>query len=167
MSVATYVVNLDELGDIIGDKLKGALDDSGIDVDFTPITDAMNEYLPQIIKILEDMYKNKKEGNAKVKGLMIDTMQTINSCEHVFDKPSVITNLTFACNDYQSSGDQLSVFVNDIEVISSLYIKDTLQDKPFDVFIPVPKGSSIQFNLKNQSKRKIYWFDVDYVEMGE
>ena len=191
MGLPSYVVNFDELSDLIKDYLQ-----NGIDVDIASLTFSTTE-----IEMLLDEIKTKIQGvdytnliaalNAlgakldalngnmgisgtqKIYGEMLELNPIYDSngdpvlqYELEFTAPAagMITGITYSLStwNYEDSWD---LFVDSVQLFKNVRTKEYGEHKYFNVYYPITSGQKIRFIFNNISKSsRIVWVDFNVLE---
>lgn len=172
MSTGITVLNWNELlaylKDMIQIKIEG-----DFNLDFSEIEELLNQYFPDIIELLKALVDNTKkpDGIQKMKGYH---KQVISNQVYEFvlstDEDIMLTGITYAQSIYKCNDRFDLVVINDIgeelKLFDSLYVKDAMQHKLFQVFFPVPKGYEVKLVMHNESAVvKDVWVDFEYLSV--
>jgi len=160
MSLPVYVVNFDDLVREI------SIEGTEINIDTSNAEEILNQYFPEIIKILENINVADKEiaGVQKIKGFVSKGEKIVFRP----DKDIFITGFSFSQNVF-SCLDTWNVKVTNGEssfaVLENIYAKENLQHKYLDKFYTVPVGYSIIIQPSNSEDiEKVFWVDLEYIE---
>ena len=161
MGLATYVVNFDELVQMM------AIDGVTVDLDTSEIERILERYFPELIDILNKLAEdNEIKGTQRIKGFVTQGSPIVYTPPYNI----VITGLTFSQDHFDGFiNDRWNVVVSngreEITLIDGIYAKNTLQHKHFERFYPVPKGYDIIIKPVTSSG-VTYWADLEYVEIA-
>lgn len=187
MGVPSYVLNFDELADLIKDYLQ-----NGIDVDIgsisfstTDIERLLSEISNKIQGInYDDLINALNNLGAKLEGLTGDLGLTgtqkiygemiesyfydidhqNNIIEFTVPSKGKITGVTYSCTswDYRDSWD---LTVDGVTLFSKARTKEYGEHKYFTVFYPVESGQKIKFIYNNVSESsRVIWVDFNILE---
>ncbi|MCG8538751.1 MAG: hypothetical protein MJA82_02275 [Clostridia bacterium] len=127
----------------------------------------LNEFLKALVQGYSSM-KLMNNGIQKSKGLFIENSILGDwKVTWAADHDMLITGVSFGVDNIRNIGydDNWDMYVDDLQIMSSVYVKEINEYKGFSNFYPVLKGQTIGFifhNLTNISKD--LWFDIDYIE---
>lgn len=169
MPLPIYVVNFDELTDLLDTKIESEFNTSAIE-------DILNEYFPQILDILEKIrQQNDIKGIQKIKGFVTKG----DAIKFRAEEDILITGITFSQSDFDLGcldkwhiymtlkGVQDEDNINTVifNILEDVYSKDALQHKYFEKFYPVPKGYTVVMEPYNNKGDKTFWVDLEYLEI--
>lgn len=184
MGLPSYVVNFDELADL----LKGYLE-NGIDIDIGGITldtSGVENLLQQIsnkiqgtdytdlINALNNLNNNLNgiggnlgiSGTQKMYGKMLEVLPQAGSqlLEFIVPGTGRLTGITYSLSAWNFE-DNWDLTVNDNKIFTGVRTKEYGEHKFFNVFYPVIGGQKIQFLFNNESgSSKILWVDFEILE---
>lgn len=183
-SIASYVINFDELADAIGNYLE-----NGVNVDIGSIvvpTDQMEDLLSQIKDKIQGVDYNaliealnalgvKLDGLAgnlgisgiqKIYGEMLEIPSSTGAyiIEFAVPKKGKITGITTSQSAWNFQ-DTWDLKVADNTLFEGVRTKEYGENKFFNVFYPVTAGQKIDFVFNNISgSSKILWVDFNILE---
>ena len=168
----TYVVNFYELLDLFKSNLH-------IEADTSSLESSLNKFFPELLNLLKELL-NGVQGVQRIQGFA----SAQESMVFTREKDVLITGLTFSQNVFDRAGfdkwtveivrseeninqDEDYVGEKNLVLIENMYSKDILQHKHFEVFYPLPAGYKLVATVtKSNSTRKVYWWDVEYIEIA-
>jgi len=183
MGLPSYIVNMDELADLLSDML------SNINVDVGAITFSTNELerllteidgkiqgvdynalitaLNQLGAKLSDLGGNLGlTGVQKIYGEMLEITSIEGQQSLEFTVPSTgrITGITYSLSSWNYE-DSWDLVVGDTKLFSTVRTKEYGEHKFFNMFYSVSGGQVIKFNYNNTSgSSKILWVDFNILE---
>ncbi len=184
MGLPSYVVNFDELSNLIKDYLQ-----NGIDVDIGSLSFSTEE----IEKLLNDIkgkiqgvdYTNLIDaltalgakldalngnmgvsGTQKIYGEMLEIISATGQYEIKLKAPATgrITGITYSLStwNYEDSWD---LYVGSTKLFSNVRTKEYGEHKHFNVYYPMTSGQEIRFVFNNNSgSSRIVWVDFAVLE---
>lgn len=162
MSILSYVVNFDELVNMI------AIEGTEINIDTKNIEDILGKFFPDILAILEKIKEqNIVEGIQKIKGFC----SLGEVLEYRTEKDILITGITISQSIFNGCMDKWNIKVksnddNEFKILEDIYSKDSLQHKYFEKFYPIPQGYKLIIEPENTTNEdKAYWCDLEYLEL--
>lgn len=184
MSLPNYIINFDELGDLIKDYLQ-----NGINVDIGNVivnTEDIERLLKDIegkilgvnyndlINALNDLgiKLDGLSGNLGISGtqkiygemLQIPAIEGKYIIEFTVPKKGRITGITYSQSSWRLE-DSWSLVVREEELFTSVRTKEYGEHKHFNVFYPVDAGQIIKFIYNNESSSsKVLWIDFNILE---
>jgi hypothetical protein len=184
MGLPSYVVNFDELSDLIKEYLQ-----NGVDVDIGSITFStaeMERLLTEISGKIQGIdYTNLIaalnslgvkldalngnlgiSGTQKIYGEMLEINPISGQYQIEFTIPASgkITGITYSLSSWNYQ-DSWNLVVNDTQLFSNVCTKEYGEHKYFNVFYPVATGQKIRFVFNNVSaSSKILWVDFNILE---
>lgn len=184
MSLPSYVVNFDELSDLIKDYLQ-----NGIKVDVGNITFStvdMEKLLEEIKGKIQGIDYNtlitalnalgaKLDGLAgnlgiigtqKIYGKMLEIPATTGQHVIEFKSPQKgkITGITYSLSAWNYQ-DSWNLVVGEEKLFDKVRTKEYGEHKYFNVFYPVKSGQTINFIFNNESgSSKVLWVDFNILE---
>ena len=133
-----YLINLDELGDIIGDALVGDLEDNEL-----------------------------QNGIQRSKGFSITSKDYgVEVATWTVPYDMEITGLAFAQEDVRNMGydDYINIYIDDELYFETIYLKEMQENKDFHSFIKVSKGSIIKIEYINDTGiEKEFNIDIEHI----
>jgi hypothetical protein len=186
MGLPSYVVNFDELADLLKDYLQNgidvdigniALDTSGVEnllqqisnkiqgVDYTDLINALNALGANLNTVGGNMGVS---GTQKMYGDMLEILPISDQLQYTinFDVPATgrITGITYSLSAWNYE-DNWDLIVGDNKIFTGVRTKEFGEHKFFNVFYPVTGGQKIQFVFNNISESsKILWVDFEILE---
>lgn len=186
MGVASYVINFDELADLLKAYLSNgvdvdigsiSMDMAGMEnllrdieskiqgVDYTSLIAALN----QLNTTLGGLSGNLgMSGTQKVYGYMLELVSDSDTPQQTitFNVPATgqITGVTYSLSawNYEDTWDLL---VGDTTLFKGVRTKEYGEHKFFNVFYPITAGQDIKFVFNNTStSSKILWVDFEVLE---
>lgn len=184
MSLPSYVINFDELSDLI----KGYLEND-VNVDIGNLvfdTKALEDMLESIKDKIQDVDYDDLiaalnnlgikldglSGNLGISGtqkiygemLQIPAIKGQHIIEFTVPKRGRITGITYSQSSWRFE-DSWDLVVREEELFNGVRTKEYGEHKHFNVFYPVTSGSKIKFILNNNSgASKILWVDFNILE---
>lgn len=160
MGLLKYIVNLDEILDILKDKVKvnpGEVDTSNLE-EF--IQSKLNEILDLLKKILGTPKSPRSLSLTKnVPAIVNDFVLS-----KTFDKHIFLCGVAFSQSAWKVE-DSFSLEVAGVLLFDHISTKEIGQYKHLNAFFPVPPGTEIKLIYHNESgNSKMVWFDLDYLE---
>lgn len=142
MSLASYVVNWDELEDLLKEALSNT-----------------------VVKDITDLY-----GVQKVKGFYkpIPAIKAeYNVVEFIPDEAIIITGVSYSQSAWKAN-DYWELWIGDDRLFENVYTKELGEQKHWEVVNPVNVGEPIKIVLNNQSgNSKHVWVDIEYVKLAD
>jgi hypothetical protein len=186
VGLPSYVVNFDELAELLKDYLeKGidvdiggvTLDSSGIEnllqqisnkiqgVDYTNLVNALNALGANLNNIGGNLGIS---GTQKIYGKALEILPITDQLQYTisFDVPSTgrLTGITYSLSSWNWE-DNWDLIVGENKIFTGVRTKEYGEHKFFNVFYPVTGGQKIQFVFNNVSESsKILWVDFDILE---
>lgn len=170
-NVPVYVVNWKKLIDGLEDKIQVSIN-GDFNFDFTPIEDVLNQYFPDILEILKALAEQtKKTGIQHISG---QSKQINSAGDHTFtyrpESDILLTGLTYAQSRY-GCDESYDLIVTSpdgvsIKLFDKVPVKDTLQQKLFARFFPVPEGYEVKVILHAVDGGKTGWVDFEYLDLA-
>jgi hypothetical protein len=184
MGLPSYVINFDELSELLRDYLQ-----NGINVDVGNITFStaeMENLLREISSKIQGVDYNSlitalnslgakldslggslgMSGTQKVYGEMLEIISNDEPQSIEFTIPSSgrITGITYSLSSWNYE-DNWDLFVNDLQLFKGVRTKEYGETKFFNVFYPVTGGQKIKLTFNNTSgSSKILWVDFNILE---
>lgn len=186
MGLPSYVVNFDELSDLIKDYLSG-----GINVDIAGMTFSTTELerllkdintkiqginYDDLIAALNALGANLSAlsgnmgigGTQKIYGYMLEIIPSANQLQYIIDftAPATgrITGITYSLSAWNHE-DNWDLVVDGNKIFKNVYTKEYGEHKFFNVFCPIAGGKKVQFIFNNISESsKILWVDFNILE---
>lgn len=174
MGLLSYVVNFDEF--IQGLQNDITINVGQLELDPTNIEDIFDKYFPDIISLLRQIHENTKplEGTQKAKGFRKSILTTDYGHDFIFEvsSPVLLTGVSVSQSVFhQEDFWSLKIIKGDgaeITLFDSIYMKDTLNHKSFNVLFPVPSGYKVKIEYVNGSRtKKDFWADLEMVGVAE
>ena len=170
MSTGMLVLNWNELIEALQDKINIMID-GDISVDFSNLSSLFEKYFPDIIELLKAIMNNNKrpEGIQKAKGLHQKVMGSSSYTLRYTPREDVLmTGITysqslFTCDDTFDLK-IVSPQGKELLLMDGVYVKDGMQHKLFQCFLPIPQGYEIKLDIHNNSgNAKDVWVDFEYL----
>lgn len=171
MGIPSYVINWDELIGGLEDKIQVNIN-GDFNFDFSPIEEALNQYFPDILEILKAIAEQtKKTGEQRITG---SSQQIYSAGEYTFtyrpESDILLTGLTYAQSRY-GCDESYDLIVTSpdgvsIKLFDKAPVKDTLQQKLFARFFPVPEGYEVKVILHAMDGPKQGWVDFEYLNLA-
>lgn len=188
MGVPSYVINFDELADLLKDFLSGNVNLSTGDVNFDTTnlenllknidskiqgvnyTDLINA-LNALGAKLDGISPNESEGGIqKIYGEMLNMWysseeQQSNVIAFTVPAKGKLTGITYSLSawNYQDSWD---LIVEETKLFNGVRTKEYGEHKFFSIFYPVEAGQVIKFIYNNKSESsRILWVDFNIIEV--
>lgn len=170
MSLPSYILNWEELIGYLKDKINVIIDGE-LNFDFSNLEDILNKYFPDIIELLKALVDNTKKpsGVQKMKGYHKQVISN-HAYEFIFmpSEDVLLTGITYAQSIYKCDDTFDLILLSDegkgLTLFESLYVKDALQHKLFQLFCPIPEGYTIKLIMNNGSGiTKDVWVDFEYI----
>jgi hypothetical protein len=184
MGLPSYIINFDELSDLLRDYLS-----SGVDVDIGGITFSTAElerllgdigskiqgidYNDLITSLnalgvkLDDFNSNSGiSGTQKIYGSMLEITSIEGPQTISINAPTSgrITGITYSLSAWNYE-DNWNLIVGETELFTTIGTKEYGEHKFFNVYYPITAGQSIQFIYNNNSgSSKILWVDFNILE---
>ena len=164
MGVPSYVVNWDELIGGLEDKIQVNIN-GDFNFDFGPIEDVLNQYFPDILEILKALAEQtKKTGEQRITG---QEQRIYSAGDYTFtfrpESDIMLTGLTYGQSKY-GCDESYDLIISgpdgaEIKLFDRVPVKDTLQQKLFARFFPVPAGYEVNVILHAADGGKVGWVD--------
>lgn len=142
MSLVSYVINFDELKDILEDKISNV-----------------------IVKDLSSLY-----GLQKVKGFHLGIPAIQGKYRVVdFEVPTniVITGVTYSQSAWKPI-DYWELRVDNEVLFETVYTKEIATHKNWKIIHPINQGSKIELLLYNESgNSRDVWVDIEYIDLAD
>ena len=187
MGVPSYVINFDELSDLLKDYLQ-----NGIDVDIGSVTFSTTELerlLNDISGKIQGVDYNALiaalnslgakldgltgtlglTGTQKIYGEMLDSYyyddsNQANVIEFTVPAKGKITGITYSLSSWNYQ-DSWNLEANGVRLFTNVRTKEYGEHKYFNVFYPVESGQKIKFTYNNISgSSRIIWVDFNILE---
>ncbi|ARC85636.1 hypothetical protein U732_1130 [Clostridium argentinense CDC 2741] len=184
MSLPSYVINFDELSNLIKDYLQ-----NGINVDVGNVivnTEDIERLLKDIGNKIQGVgYDDLIEalnalgvkidglsGNLGISGtqkiygemLQIPAIKGHHIIEFIVPKKGRITGITYSQSSWGFE-DSWNLVVREEELFNNITTKEYGEHKHFNVFYPVTSGDKIKFIFNNESSSsKVLWVDFNILE---
>lgn len=98
-----------------------------------------------------------------IKGFILEVGATATQKEYIIEKPSEFLGAAFAMSEYDTK-DNVTIRVNDRNVIESVYTKDLPEGIFFTTLIPLDVGDKITFIFNNVSLNpKDVWYNFQFL----
>lgn len=142
MSLPSYIVNFDELEDLLKEALSNT-----------------------VVKDIADLY-----GVQKVKGFY-KPIPAIKSeykiVEFIPDESIIITGISYSQSAWKAN-DYWDLYIGDEKLFENVYTKELGEQKHWEVINPVNAGVPIKIILNNQSGNSRHvWVDIEYVKLAD
>lgn len=184
MGLPSYVVNFDELSDLIKDYLQ-----NGINVDVGDLTFSTVE-LENLLKDIRNKIQGVDyndlitalntlgvkldglgsnlgiSGTQKIYGEMLEipSIEGQHIIEFIIPTTGKLTNVTFSLSSWNYE-DNCDLIVGDIKLFDKVRTKEYGENKFFNVFYPIVAGQTIKFIYNNYSgSNKSLWVDFGILE---
>ncbi|MBM7869293.1 hypothetical protein JOC70_000762 [Clostridium pascui] len=184
MGLPSYIINFDELSDLIKDYLQ-----NGIDVDIASLTfstEEVEKLLSEISSKIQGVdYTNLIaalnalgakldalngnlgiSGTQKVYGEMLEVISTSGAYEIKFTAPAKgrITGITYSLSAWNHE-DSWDLLVGTTKLFTKVRTKEYGEHKHFNVYYPITAGQDIRFVYNNTSGSScIVWVDFSVLE---
>ena len=165
MSIPSYVLNWEELLDIIGDKLQVNIED----IELGDLEDFLKANLDAIIELLNQILELlKNRGTQRVHSISnhIPAVVGVYKFTTTFDYDIFLTGITYSQSGwkYQDSWD---LMVGENLLFDEVCTKELGEQKQFNVFYFVPAGTPIDILFHNDSgNSRLIWFDIEYLGLS-
>ena len=165
MSIPSYVLNWEELLDIIGDKLQVNIED----IELGDLEDFLKANLDAIIELLNQILELlKNRGTQRVHSISnhIPAVVGVYKFTTTFDYDIFLTGITYSQSGwkYQDSWD---LMVGENLLFDEVCTKELGEQKQFNVFYFVPAGTPIDILFHNDSgNSRLAWFDIEYIGLS-
>lgn len=140
MSLPSYVVNWDELKDLL--------------------ESALGDY---VVKTLRDV-----EGAQRIRGFAESVPALNNSfvvAEWIAPVNCVFTGVAYSQSAWNAE-DNWDLYVSGEKVFSNIHTKELGEHKTWDIVHPINNGDVVQIVLNNESgSSKNVWCDIEYIEL--
>lgn len=184
MGLPSYVINFDELSDLIKDYLNNKVN---VDIgDITFSTSEIEALLKEIKNKIQSVNYNDLinalnalgvkldglSGNLGISGLqriygkMLEVPSSIGQHKLTFDVPrnGRLTGITYSLSAWNSV-DSWDLVVEEVSLFDKVRTKEYGEYKHFNVFHPVKSGNKVEFILNNISgSSKVLWVDFNILE---
>lgn len=170
MGTPSYVVNWEELIGQLEDKIEVTIN-GDFNFDLGPLEAILGQYFPDILELLRALVEQtKRTGIQRMQGV---SKQVMASGDYRFilrpESDILLTGLTYAQSQYICD-DTFDLVVAsregvEIPLFLGLSVKDSLQQKFFARFFPVPSGYEVVVILHAASGGKDAWVDFEYLDL--
>lgn len=127
--------------------------------------------LEEMVKAIAQGYTSMKlmsSGRQRSKGLVLSSdMKGSKAITWVAPHDLVITGIRFGVDDIRNLGysDYWDMYIDDVQIMSSVFLKEVNEYKRFRNFYPVVQGQAIKFVYHNiHDIPKEIWYDIDYIQ---
>lgn len=165
MSVPKYIINWEELLDIIGDKFEVEIND----IDLGDLEDYLYEHIGKIIDLLKQILELLKDkGVQRIHSISNHIPAIVGPYKFTtkFDEDVLITGITYSQSawKYQDSWD---LVVDGMVLFEKVGTKEIGESKQMNVFYFVPAGKEVDIIFHNDSgNSRIVWFDIEYIDLS-
>lgn len=188
MSTPSYVINFDELVDLLSEYLRNGINVNVGDVvvdtsQLQALLEEINNKIPEgidlseLLQVLKDLnifvedIGNKLgiDGEQRVYGEMLEipAMKGKYKIEFKPEKDGFITGIAYSQSAWNYE-DNWCLDVNDKRIFSNIYTKEYGENKRFSNIYPIKEGETVYFIYNNNSSsNKVVWVDFEILEKEE
>lgn len=165
MSLPSYIINWEELLEILGDKFEIDIND----IDLSDLENYLKDQFETIIDILKQILELLKDkGVQKIHSISnhIPAVVAPYKFPTTFDKDVLLTGVTYSQSawKYQDSWD---LEVGGKLLFEEVGTKEIGESKAMNVFYYVPAGKPINIIFHNDSgNSRLVWFDIEYIDLS-
>jgi len=165
MSIPKYIINWEELLEILGDKFEIDIND----IDLADLEEYLGQQLGRIIDLLKqilDLLKGK--GVQRVHSISYHVPAVIADYKLPtrFNEDVLITGITYSQSAWKYQ-DSWSLEVSGNRLFDEVGTKEIGESKAMNVFYFVPAGTNIDIIFHNNSgNSRLVWFDIEYIGLS-
>lgn len=162
MGLPHYIINFDELNDMIGDKINinavGKTDN---------LENLLNNYFEQLKDLLKQFLNLKFVQKAVGVHSYIPALNFDYEITHTFDRNVILTGITYSQTGWKVI-DCWDLYIDDKLLFDSIFTKELGEHKVFNSLYPVKANSKIKIVYHNNSgNSKQVWYDINYYDTSE
>lgn len=165
MSAPSYIINWEELLEILGDKLEIDIND----IDLGDLEDYLYEQFGTIIDLLKQILELLKDkGVQRVHAIAnhIPAVVAPYKFTTTFDEDVLLTGVTYSQSAWKYQ-DNWDLVVDGNVLFEEVGTKEIGESKQMNVFYFVPAGKEINIIFHNDSgNSRLVWFDIEYIGLS-
>ena len=165
MSVPKYIINWEELLEILGDKFEIDIND----IDLGDLEDYLDQQLSRIIDLLKqilDLLKDRGVQRVNSISYHIPAVLADYKLPTIFDEDVLITGITYSQSAWKYQ-DSWSLEIGEKVLFDEVGTKEIGESKAMNVFYFVPAGKPVNIIFHNNSgNSRLVWFDIEYIGLS-
>lgn len=165
MSAPSYVINWEELLEILGDKLEINI----ADIDLGDLEDYLKEQFEIVIDLLKQILEPMKDkGIQRIHSISnhIPAVVAPYRFTTTFETDVLVTGVTYSQSAWKYQ-DNWDLVVDGVVLFEEVGTKEIGESKQMNVFYYVPAGKEIDIILHNDSgNSRLVWFDIEYIDLS-
>ena len=165
MSVPKYIINWEELLEILGDKIEIDIND----IDLSDLEEYLDQQLGRIIDLLKqilDLLKDRGVQRVHSISYHIPAVLADYKLPTTFDEDVLITGITYSQSAWKYQ-DSWSLEIDGKVLFDEVGTKEIGESKSMNVFYFVPVGKSVNIIFHNNSgNSRLVWFDIEYIGLS-
>lgn len=165
MSVPKYIINWEELLDILEGRFQVDIND----IDLGDLENYLDEQIGKIIDLLNQILELLKDkGIQRVHSISYHVPAVIADYKLPtrFNEDVLITGITYSQSAWKYQ-DSWSLEVSGNRLFDEVGTKEIGESKAMNVFYFVPAGTNIDIIFHNNSgNSKLVWFDIEYIDLS-
>ncbi|CAK7055564.1 hypothetical protein [Tissierella sp.] len=165
MSMPSYIINWEELLEILGDKLEIDIND----IDLSDLENYLVEQFETIIDLLKQILELLKDkGVQRIHSISnhIPAVVAPFKFTTTFEEDVLITGITYSQSAWKYQ-DSWNLEVDGNLLFEEIGTKEIGESKAMNVFYYVPAGKPINIIFHNDSgNSRLVWFDIEYIDLS-